>query len=269
MKKFSKNNHRIFYALVILLSTVHFLFPQNKKEIERQSQQMRLEVQEFKEKYQKEKQFFDRYKGQKEKLIAQKKSEKKEIESALSQLNRKLSQVKYQSANFEKRIAANEEISREYLDLLLKIVGDLREEILVGIPFEKERRAAILTSIILDIENGNSSSIEVLNRLIAFFDAEDVYSYDSQVFPATIKLKGKNLNANVLRVGRVFFAIDTMGDVYLYRYQNANYVIDETPVSVQDKIEIQKAIRIVQGRRAPEIVKLPIAAKRIAKGEKR
>ena len=213
----------------------------------------------------KEKQFFDRYKRQKEKLIAQKKSEKKEIESALKKLSQKLNQAQYQNANFEKRIATSEAIEREYLRLLLNIIKDIQQEVLLGIPFERERRASVLSSIILDIENGNSSALEALNRLMGFLDTEDVYSYDSQVFPATVKLKGKSFNANVLRVGRVFFAVDTIGDVYLYRHEDKNYVIDETPVSVQDKIEIQKAIRIVRGQQAPDLVKLPISTQSINK----
>ena len=260
------NPFNLGVMLLTLLLMLVLSFAQSKKAIKEETERVESELQELQEKYEKEKQFFNRYQGQKEKLISQKKSEKKEVETAIKKLNRDLRRAKYQSTRLEQWITSSKEINREYLELLAEVVVDLRESILSGIPFEKERRASILTAIILDIENGNSSGLEILNRLIAFLDAEDVHSYDSQVFPATVELEGKKVNANVLRLGRVFFAVDTTREVYLYRYQEGKFVIGENPVSVQDKIEIQKAIRIIEGKKAPELVRLPIPTERVMRG---
>ncbi len=250
-------------SLFILSLITNFLYSQSKKEILLEIEQVNRELKEIKEKYEKEKQFFSRYKSQKEKLITQKKAEKKEVNQEIKNLNKNLNKIRFENARLEKLLNSGEEIEKEYSSVMVEVVKEIREKILSGAPFEKERRTGVLTSIVLDWENGNTTSLEILNRLVVFFDTEDVYSYDSQIFPRIVKIKGESYSANILRIGRVFFAADTIKEVYLYRYQNGKYVLDETPVSVKNKLEIQKAIRVIQGTKAPELIEIPIPAKNL------
>ena len=254
-----KSLNSLILPWLILLLTTHFLYSQNKKEIKLEIEKINSELKEIREKYEKEKQFFNRYKSQKEKLIAQKRIEKKEVDGEIKKLNQDLNKIKYQNVRLEKLIAESEETDKEYSALLIEVIGTMREKIISGAPFEKERRASGLTSIILDFKNTSISSLEILNRLVAFFDTEDIYSYDSQVFPNIIKVKGKSYDANILRIGRVFFAADINREIYLYRYKNGKYILDEEPVSTKKKLAIQKAIRIIQGKKAPELVDIPFS----------
>ena len=99
------------------------------------------------------------------------------------------------------------------------------------------------------------------SRLILFLDNEDVYAYDSQVIHTLFTINGKEENGELLRIGRVFFAIQSPKSTYLYTKKNGNLLLNPKPVTSSEKRMIKVAIDIVKGTSVPSMTLIPFHIK--------
>ena len=253
-------------TLIFFIATMFsqiYLLGQSRRQIKTDIDRIRQELDEIRTKREKEEDFFKRYKQRKEKIREQKLAERREVSSQIGKLERDLAKLRRENKKYEFLIQKIERDEKGRLGFFLKKIQIFRKGIEEGIPFEKDRRISVLQSLVSDVEAGAINSVEALTRLVGFFDTETVYAYDSQVFPAIVQLNGKRDNASVLRIGRVWFAAEIQDGVHLYvRDAQGRYKLSPSPLSLMDKLEIQKAMRIIQGQKAPELVRLPVLGDR-------
>lgn len=205
---------------------------------------------------------FDRFLKEKKLLLEQKTKEKASVDDEVGRLEIKngTSRARARELQFGlDRIAADE---KALLERIRGRAEDLTNRIAKGIPFERDRRAGVMQGLVSDIKAGGLGAMEGLNRMVAFLDAEDLLSYDSQVVQSIEQVDAERLNVQLLRVGRVFFAVDSGPEVYVYRkIDNNPWTLDtKSPLSMGQKRDIRQAVLIIQGKQAPELVPLPIAA---------
>lgn len=222
------------------------------------------EVDELKQKVKDEKKYFANFQQGKEKLLEQKIEEQKSLGIEISSYSREVAQLKREIREIElklKRIQNNRErINQTIKKLAVSIVQKIDK----GIPFEKNRRMAILNALILDIENGKSSASESFIRLMTFLNSEDLIGFDSQVLEQSVKIGGQYVTASVMRIGRIYFAAQTERGTYLYQKTEEGYILDEdTPLDFVQRRNIDLAIKIIQGKKPPKLVKLPFYTKDI------
>ena len=97
-------------------------------------------------------------------------------------------------------------------------------------------------------------------------------AYDSQVILSIEVINGDSKNCSIMRVGRFYFALQAeQQEVYLYkRDPKVGYVLDvDNPMKLIDKRNIAGAILMIQGKKTPTMVKLPVKASIIQKDYKK
>ena len=255
--KVMSTSKKLFFVISIII--IQFVFAQiSRREMIDEIERMKAEMESMQAEREKEEVFFQRLKKQKTKLLKQKRIENKNLIKTLRQLKSEISQIKIENKNLELKVIRYQEKDEEIALQIAKQIKLAKEDILSGIPFEQERRVSILGSILRDIEAGNGGALEAYNRFLAFYDAEDVYSYDSQVFPKIISINNSQEPVEILRIGRTFLAAQGRNNTYLYSISIGKWQLNPKPLGVRDSLKIKNAIGIIQGKKAPKLLLMPI-----------
>lgn len=228
--------------------------------------ELKQKLKEVQDRQKEDQDFFDRFMKDKKLLVDQKQKEKAGVEKDASALEAKNLLLRQRSRELQLGIDKLASDDKNLATRILEHTAQLREKITRGIPFEKDRRLSVISSLDADIKGGTSSALEAVNRISAFFDTEDILAYDSQSLQSVEEVSGERLNVNVLRIGRVFFAADTGTDVYLYKKSGDEWSLDvKHPLGIADKRELRRAVNILQGKEAPDFVALPFYKQQIIK----
>jgi len=228
--------------------------------------ELKLKLKENQDRQKEDQDFYERFMKDKKILVDQKQKEKAGVEKDVAALEAKNLLQRQRSRELQLGIDKLATDDKNLASRILEHTAQLREKITRGIPFEKDRRLSVITSLDADIKGGTSSALEAVNRISAFFDTEDILAYDSQSLQSVEEIGGERLNVNLLRIGRVFFAADTGNDVYLYKKSGDDWVLDaKHPLGVADKRELRRAVNILQGKEAPDFVALPFYKLQIVK----
>lgn len=228
--------------------------------------ELKAKLKEVQDRQREDQDFFDRFMKDKKILVEQKQKEKSGVEKDVAALEAKNLLQRQRSRELQLGIDKLATDDKNLAARILEHTAQLRGKITNGIPFEKDRRLSVITSLEADIKGGTSSALEAVNRISAFFDTEDILAYDSQSLQSVEEINGERLNVNLLRIGRVFFAADTGNEVYLYKKLGDAWVLDaKHPLGVADKRELRRAMNILQGKEAPDFVALPFYKQQIAK----
>jgi hypothetical protein len=236
--------------------------PSTRQQIET----LKQKIKEIKDRTAEDNSAFDRFMKDKKLILDQKTREKASVDDEVNKLELKNAVARARARELQygiDRIVSDEKAVSERIR---GRVEGLLGRILVGIPFERERRASVMQGLAGDTKSGSSTAVESLNRLSAFLDAEDLLSYDSQVIQSIEQLDQERLNAQLLRIGRVFFAVDTGPDVFLYRRGGSNgfFIDTKTPLSIAQKRNIRLAILVIQGKQAPDLIEIPVWQENLA-----
>ncbi|OHD64741.1 MAG: hypothetical protein A2096_03765 [Spirochaetes bacterium GWF1_41_5] len=246
---------------LVVLTLFSVLWPQKAEK-----QNIRIEIADLKEKIKttkenlaKEEKFYADFIQEKNLLLSQKEKEKKSLFEETDRVEKEIgiykNQVKETAWRID-RIKKDEDFfNRQIRVFCLKI----KDAIMTGIPFERDRRAGNVTSLADDIEAGKSTAMESLNRIVAFLSSEELLGYDSQVIQIIENINGEKQNAMIFRLGRIFFAVDSGNDLFLYTSGKNGYIPDVSiKLTAGDKRNIRQAMDMVQGKKAPEIIELPL-----------
>lgn len=246
------------------LLSVWIIFPtvygQAKKLSKKEQEKITQELAELDKKYREEKAFFETYEKQKRAMLEQRTKEKIDLQKDINQLRIQVSSIKVDSGRQEMSIRSLESRFKEYAKSLQELLNSIKIDIENGIPFQKQSRLSTVVSMLSDLDSSRAGVNEVFNRLLAFLDEEEVLGSDSQVVPVLVEIQGKSVQGTLLRLGRVFFAVDVGSEVYLYKkdFKTGAFSLSTQPVGMQTRLSIRRAIKVVEGKAAPDFVSLPI-----------
>lgn len=253
------------FSLLLVFASVFFLYAQSEedKDVLLEIQKLEADISDMKKRTEEEKENYEKYKTEIENIIKQKENEKKELNASILSIEKEIYEEK---SKLRHTVAKKIKIENKFKNL-----SRLIEDIILGyekhiersIPFEKDKRLAALKTLQTDISSGRGTFEEYFNRLKDFLNTEERLAYDCEVIVTIVNVSGKNVEAEVLRVGRVFFAAATSERVYLYKETDAGFVLDsENALSLNREKSIRDAIKMIQGNKAPEFVELPLNSKR-------
>ena len=105
-------------------------------------------------------------------------------------------------------------------------------------------------------------------EFLKFLSDEEGLAYDSQIEPTIETINDEIQNVIMLRVGRFYFAVQTDEATYLYKKDPIKgYYLDlENPLPLFERKNIENAILMIQGKKPPDMIKLPISPLFIRKG---
>ena len=251
---------------IVLLISVFVLFLGGQNDLEIQRANLEDEIEELKKKIKEEKEYFANFKKEKEKLLEQKKTEKDSLDEEIKSYQGEVGQFKIDIQEIEFKLTQVKKNNQRVNDRIKEIAKLILADIQVGIPFDKDRRKATLNTLILDIESGKLTARESFGRLMVFLNSEELLGFDSQVSQQSIQINGEYTTASVLRIGRVFFAVQSEKGVFLYKKTKDGYVLDEdTSIDFFQRRNIDLAIKTIQGKKAPKLIELPLHSTEIVK----
>ena len=228
--------------------------------------QLKIEINKLEEdiklltkKRQEEASYQQRFVKERKILIAQKKKERSSLARSLNQLSLDLYKNKNQVRGIEIFLNAQDKKDALLKDALKNYTISLMKKVKTNIPFEQNRRSSLLNAIVFDLEAGKSTSVESFNRILKFLTDEETIAYDSETLQVLQDIKGQTIDATLLRIGRVYFALDTPDESYLYyQKKDGSYHLDlDKPLTLFEKRNLKQAIMMVQGKKAPSMILLP------------
>lgn len=203
-----------------------------------------------------EKKELEIFRNKKQKLLDQKKREKKLVLKEVSTREGEIARAKNEMAAVRRKKKRIYEENKEIIHFLSQKVEEWIKEIPDGIPFEKENRKAVLSRLFYDMTGARIGVSEAYSRFISFFDKEIDMGYDSQVVRAIVDVNGKKVTGSLLRLGRVYFAFDAGDDIYRFvkKPDGKGYVLAEKSLSLAEQSAMRNIIDMIEGRTPPDLI---------------
>ncbi|MDO9169680.1 MAG: DUF3450 family protein [Methylobacter sp.] len=95
------------------------------------------------------------------------------------------------------------------MPVVLSSLNNLREVVASGLPFKIDERLSELDSLKSQLENGSLDPKRAANRIWAFIEDEIRLTRENGVYSQTIELNGKNLLADIAKLGAMFIYFQT------------------------------------------------------------
>lgn len=95
------------------------------------------------------------------------------------------------------------------MPVVLSSLDNLRQVVASGLPFKIDERLGEIDSLKAQLENGSLDPKRAANRIWAFIEDEIRLSRENGVYSQTIELNGKNLLADIAKLGSMFIYFQT------------------------------------------------------------
>lgn len=144
---------------------------------------------------------------------------------------------------------------QQLLPLLREMTKTLEQFIQLDLPFHKENRLIGIKDLKALLSRSSVTITEKFRRVMAFYQAENDYNYDLEVYRDNVKLDDESRSVQILRVGRNALYMQTL-DGQLSALWNRN-TQDWQILDNEFNRPIQKAMRIAGQKAAPDLLTLP------------
>ncbi|MFY0641658.1 MAG: DUF3450 domain-containing protein [Bermanella sp.] len=170
-------------------------------------------------------------------------------------------------ATLQQKIEDVKLTKQQLLPLLREMTKTLEKFIQLDLPFHKENRLTGINDLKKLLSRSSVTITEKFRRVMAFYQAENDYNYDLEVYRDSVKLDNESRSVQILRVGRNALYMQTL-DGQLSALWNKN-TQDWQILNNEFNRPIQKAIRITGQKAAPDLLTLPyLTSLESNKGEK-
>ncbi len=179
----------------------------------------------------------------------------------ITNLERDLKGAKSEKRNFERQVRNNEMKFTAFRSRLKEYLIVYREEISKGIPYNREGRSTGITRLLSDIDIESISTEEILNRFNILISKELNLGLDSEVYVKD--------NMKYLRIGWMLMAYsDEEGkDAGLLTIKNGKWEW-ENNLNFPMRKAIRNSIKMVEGKKAPDLTLFPVSMSTISKDVK-
>ena len=127
-----------------------------------------------------------------------------------SQLRNSINNQKNQLASIQRQLENIDETRRSITPLLARMVSVLEQTVSLDLPFLMEERTNRLNSIKAMMAQPEIPIPEKYRRVMEAYQIEIEYGRTIETYTQDIKLGGKNQTVNILRIGRLVLAYQTL-----------------------------------------------------------
>lgn len=181
----------------------------------------------------------------------------------IDSLKRQLDRARQQKAGFKAQTAQFQGRQKEFLKAFTKQVRDLAESMKKDFPYQREKRVSDLEDLATAVENGVTGIEDGLNRYFTLAQGALDFASDSEVYRGGFKgADGNDHEGSYVRLGAVLlaFAGDDGKTAAWLAKADTGYVWHETDVTPEDREGIFTAVKVAQGKVAPQLVSIPFQA---------
>ena len=193
----------------------------------------------------------------------------KQSQQRSDSLQRLVEHAKQQKASFKNQIALYQNKQKEFSKALAQQSRELIQYFQKDFPYQMEKRISELEELASALEKGGLSPDEGLNRLFTTLQSAMDFAYDSEVYSGNYRTTtGQNIEGTYLRLGAAFLAFISQDEkvVGLLTHQDSSYVWKDQDIAADIRPALQNAIKVAEGKVSPELVKLPIQALEVKRG---
>lgn len=184
-------------------------------------------------------------------------------------LKGQLVRARGQKGAFKGQAALYQAKQKEFSKALTKGIRDRAAALAQDFPYQKEKRISDLEELANAIDNGVVTVEDGLGRCFSLLQASLDFGYDTEVYrgsyPAT---DGANLEGTYVRMGAALLAFaseDGQRAAWLAR-SDSGYAWMDKDLAPETREAILTAVKVAQGKVAPQLVRLPFSAPRAREG---
>lgn len=155
-------------------------------------------------------------------------------------------------------IARITSIQRQITPLMVRMIDGLDKFITLDIPFELEERTNRVEQLRATLDRADVSRPEKLRSIFEAYQIESEYGRRISAKTGLITVDGRELEGNILRIGRVglyFMTVDSSTLAMWNKVDNQWQSLDS-----EHRSAMVQAIRIANQQTAPSLVRLPLIA---------
>ncbi len=251
----------LFFSGISLADTKEDIF-----ETKQQIKEYGNKIVNLEEEIQKDNESFRKYKINAKRRIESKKEELVLVSNAKDSLNALIKRYRRQLLALRQ---SNKEValkSKAINSIILQKAKELRMLVKNGFPFKVQERLSAIDLLLRDINQMNVSQEEAFSRLWLICDSEERFGIDCDVTSIDMSLpSGQTMPVKMLRVGKQFLGyMSTNMDKYgLLSIRNVNGKLEYTwmhnNIGFEKRRAIKSAIEVKEGKKAPQLVVLPIS----------
>lgn len=198
-----------------------------------------------------------------------KKAEKiKTIKEQEKAIALEIEDLKAKVSGFKNQIAAQKSQKSLYIDrrakvssALVKSIDTLIANTSKDFPSGKEQRIASFTKLKSEIQEGDISPEEGINRLFTSLQNQLNLGYNTEIYSGIHRFQnGKSAEGNFLRIGAVllYFVSRDGSEIAYLKKKDDGYSWVEENILLEHREKIKLALQIVEGGATPQLGLLPI-----------
>lgn len=174
-------------------------------------------------------------------------------------LQKQLDNQMTEMGNLRESISNVAVIERQIVPLMLRMVDSLDAFIKVDVPFLLEERTNRVAKLRKILERSDVTASEKFRRVIEAYQIENDYGRTIETYKGSIKVEGKTVEVEFLRVGRVSLAYQTgSGDLTgVWDQVKREWTVLDPAVFQKS---IKKGLEVASKQTAPDLIVLPVPA---------
>ncbi len=188
----------------------------------------------------------------------------KQSESRSDSLHKLVERAKQQKANFKNQIVLYQNKQKDFVKALAEQARTLQSYFAKDFPYQKEKRLAEWEDLANALEKGNLTPEEGLNRLFTGLQSALDFAYDSEIYTGNYHAtNSQTIEGSYIRLGSAFLGFisaDEKLTAFLTHSKEGEYIWKDQDLALEIRPSLQNAIKVAEGKVAPELVKLPIQA---------
>ncbi|HKP95482.1 MAG TPA: DUF3450 family protein [Fibrobacteria bacterium] len=181
----------------------------------------------------------------------------------IDSLKRQLDRARQQKAGFKGQIAQYQNRQKEFVKAFSKQVRDMSAALKKDFPYDRDKRVSDLEELANAIDNGVVGVEDGLNRFFTLAQASLDFAYDTEVYRGTFHgADGSDHEGSYVRLGAALLAFageDGKTAAYLAK-ADTGYAWREADLTPETRQDIFTAVKVAQGKTAPQLVNIPFQA---------
>lgn len=181
----------------------------------------------------------------------------------IDSLKRQLDRARQQKAGFKGQATQYQNRQKEFVKALTKQIRDLAVSLKKDFPYERDKRVSDLDDLATAIDSGVVPLEDGLNRFFALSQTTLDFAYDTEVYRGTYHgTDGADHEGSYVRLGAALLAFaseDGKTAAYLAKV-DTGYAWREADLTPETRQDIFTAIKVAQGKVAPQLVNIPFQA---------
>jgi hypothetical protein len=181
----------------------------------------------------------------------------------IDSLKRQLERARQQKAAYKGQIAQYQGREKEFVKAFTQQIRDLSASLKKDFPYDREKRVSDLEDLANAVDNGVVGVEDGLNRFFTLAQGSLDFAYDTEVYRGTFHgADGSDHEGNFVRLGAALLAFageDGKTAAFLAK-SDTGYAWKEADLAPETRQDIFTAVKVAQGKVAPQLVNIPFLA---------